>query len=140
MVSSCPAIFLASPQVGMISDKVEKRVASSIFITLTPPRRDCGPAEAPPFLPAERQVPGKAGWGAGSAPGEGEAPLACWPRALTVFLAQELGQKQDPLASQGLWWGLGLYVASAPKFWFRNPQPDAQLKASPLGHPFLFPT
>ncbi|XP_063173699.1 filamin-binding LIM protein 1 [Candoia aspera] len=62
-------------QVGMISDKVEKRVASSVFITLAPPRRGCGPAKAPPFLPAERQVPDKEGGGTGSAPGEGASAL-----------------------------------------------------------------
>ncbi|XP_061457210.1 filamin-binding LIM protein 1 isoform X4 [Rhineura floridana] len=50
-VRSCPAekqpffSFLASEdflrrKVKMLSDKVEKRIASSIFITLTPPRRD----------------------------------------------------------------------------------------------------
>ncbi|XP_025028218.1 filamin-binding LIM protein 1 [Python bivittatus] len=61
-------------EVGMISNKGEKtRVASSIFITLAPPRRDHGPAKTPPFLPAERWAPEEEGRGPSSAPRGGSS-------------------------------------------------------------------
>ncbi|XP_026540219.1 filamin-binding LIM protein 1 [Notechis scutatus] len=55
----------------MLSDKTEKkRMVSSIFIILAPPRRGCaGPAKAPLYLPAEKPVPRKEGRGPGCAPG-----------------------------------------------------------------------
>ncbi|XP_034257494.1 filamin-binding LIM protein 1 [Pantherophis guttatus] len=61
----------------MLSDKkTEKRVVSSIFIILAPPRRGCGgPAKAPLFLPTEKPVPHKEGRGPSSAPGAGSSAL-----------------------------------------------------------------
>ncbi|KAM6434403.1 filamin-binding LIM protein 1 [Liasis olivaceus] len=61
-------------EVGMILNKGEKmRVASSIFITLAPPRRDRGPAKTPPFLPAERWAPEEEGRGPSSTPRGGSS-------------------------------------------------------------------
>ncbi|KAL7976166.1 hypothetical protein Chor_008263 [Crotalus horridus] len=55
--------------VGMLSHQAEKRMVSSIFIILAPPRRGCGgPAKAPPVLPTEKLVPRKEGRGASSSP------------------------------------------------------------------------
>ncbi|XP_039223085.1 filamin-binding LIM protein 1 [Crotalus tigris] len=54
----------------MLSHQAEKRMVSSIFIILAPPRRGCGgPAKAPPVLPTEKLVPRKEGRGASSSPG-----------------------------------------------------------------------
>lgn len=41
----CPTLSLATPGAGAMASKPEKRVASSVFITLAPPRRDVAVAE-----------------------------------------------------------------------------------------------
>lgn len=89
VASSLPRYRSLFSQVGMLSRKAEKRMVSSIFIILAPPRRGCGgPAKAPPFLPTEKLVPRKEGRGASSTPGAGEAPDVLGPRAPNVVPVQ----------------------------------------------------
>uniref|UniRef100_A0A670ZUS8 Filamin binding LIM protein 1 n=1 Tax=Pseudonaja textilis TaxID=8673 RepID=A0A670ZUS8_PSETE len=85
----------------MLSDKTEKkRMVSSMFIILAPPRRGCtGPAKAPLYLPTEKPVPRKEGRGPGSAPGAGEAPCRPSDGLPSPRGGGRSGRTQIPLSS-----------------------------------------
>lgn len=103
----------------MLSRKAEKRMVSSIFIILAPPRRGCGgPAKAPPFLPTEKVVPRKEGRAASSTPGAGEAPDVLGPRAPNVVPVQSWSRSGGPSAVGLLW--LGRPGWTPPRVWLKN--------------------
>ncbi|ETE66124.1 Skin secretory protein xP2 [Ophiophagus hannah] len=119
----------------MLSDKTEKkRMVSSIFIILAPPRRGCaGPAKAPLFLPTEKPVPHKEGRGPGSAPGVGPSALQPPPGDPPQPVEAALGSLQ-PTALQVETLGPDLQTgAAALPSSLQAPEAEEPHPAWPLG-------
>ncbi|XP_058017484.1 filamin-binding LIM protein 1 isoform X2 [Ahaetulla prasina] len=112
----------------MLSDKTEKRMVSSIFIILAPPRRGCGgPAKAPLLLPTEKPVPRKEGRGPGNTPDAGSSALLPPPVEAVLGSLQPASLRVETLGP-GLQKGAAPLPTSLQTSEAEEPQP-----ASPLG-------